>query len=250
MSNNASFHNLGANNLDLKNTAFISGNFVQGPWKLGSLPSEKLVHSSDNGPFGTFSEKTLATIDISRLERLANYFSMRTSLTQEESRSLFQDINANASATSTIEEAATTNQLNGYSTSLKPQFLTGDWSAAKDIGNVSVLADLPDNSQRLIIFGGNTSGGTGALTFSLGGSDKFDDSHSVVYVSGKGDNVYTATAAGTGDTSVDLTLTPENGTIIKAGSFLYFENTATGLVAVKGFINVSGGTLTPSIPDP
>ena len=86
MSNHASFGNLAANNLDLKNDALInrnlevSGNIIQGSWELGSLPSEKLVHSSDNGPFGTFSANSLAAIDIARLERLANYFSLKTSL--------------------------------------------------------------------------------------------------------------------------------------------------------------------------
>ena len=226
----------------------VSGSFIQGEW--GSLPPEKLVHSVDNGPFGTFSEAALATIDLGRCERLANYFSTRTSLTQAQSQSLFQSDGAVASDTSTIAEAAAGDEANGYATSLKPQFLTGNWSSAQDIGNASVLDDLGDNSQRLIIFGGNISSGTGAITFTLGGNDKFDDSQSVIYVSGNGNNVYTATAAaGSDDDSFDLTLTPQDGTVIKAGSFLYFENTAANLVTVKGFFNVSGGTLTAAIAD-
>ena len=107
----------------------------------------------------------------------------------------FKNSIASAAARSfsvTIDAAVSANQGNGYSTTLKPQFLTGNWNAAKDIGGTSVLADLADNSQRIIIFGGNAYTGTGthAITFSLSGSDKFDGDKTKIYISGNGDNIY------------------------------------------------------------
>ena len=187
----------------------VTGSITQGGWELGSMPPVKLIHSDLGAPF-TFPN--FSALDIERLEKLANYFSLKTALTEDESKSLFNSNSAAASTTNTIAEAAASNRTGGFSNSQKPHFLTGNWSGAEDIGSQSVLTNLGINSQRLIIFGGNTytGGGTDAITFSLAaGGDTFDDDASMIIISGAGNDIYSSyIKGGTNDNSVDLTLTP------------------------------------------
>lgn len=226
-----------------------------------SLSPVKLVHSvlsraAGNGGcyphvMGTVDTKLIDGYDMIACESLFNYLSNKTALTVVEATHLFGET-APASQTSTIGEAVAgaLAGADGYATDLTVQFLTGDWSAAQDIGNVNPFADLGDDTRHLLVFGGNKSTGTGALTFSLTGSDKFDDSGCSVAVTGAGTEVFTITgAAGADDNSVDLTLTPQIGTTIKKGSFLYLERTGANAVNIRGYIKVTGGTLTPAIPD-
>ena len=202
---------------------------------------------------GTVDSATVAGYDMPACEALFSYLSNidpSIGLSIAQSTHLFGNTGA-ASLTSTITEAAASalDGADGYATPLTPQFLTGDWSEAKDIGDANPFADGVNNAQHLIIFGGNNSTGTGALTFSLTGSDKFDDSGCSIAITGAGTQIFTVQApASTNDDSVDITLTPQATTKILKGSFLYLEHTNTDAVNVRGYIKVSGGTLTAAIP--
>jgi hypothetical protein len=198
---------------------------------------------------GTVNSVNIVGYDMPACEALFSYLSNLDSLSVVQSTHLFGTA-ASASQTSTITEAAASalDNADGYATTLTPQFLTGDWSAAKDIGATNPFADLGDNIQQLIVFGGNTSTGTGALTFSLTGSDKFDDSGSSIAVTGAGTQVFTFITPAGGDDSIDITLTPQATTNILKGSFIYLEHTGADAVNVRGYIKVSGGTLTAAIP--
>ena len=198
---------------------------------------------------GTVDNATLAAYDMPSCEALFCYLSNLDSLSTVQSTHLFGNT-AGASLTSTITEAAAgaLDGDDGYATNLTPQFLTGDWSTDKDIGAANPFFDGGDDIQHLIIFGGNNSTGTGVLTFSLSGSDGFDASASSIAVTGAGDQVFTVTAAADdAGSGVDITLTPEATTKILKGSFIYLEHTAGNIVAARGYIKVSGGTLTPAI---
>jgi hypothetical protein len=242
-------------NLIIGSTSTSDVNWVSStglsPVKITHSQISRAVANGGSYPsiMGTVNSVLITGYDMPACESLFCYLSNLDSLTAVQSTHLF-GTTAVVSQTSTITEAAAgaLAGADGYVTNLTPQFLTGDWSVAKDIGAQNPFADLGDNIQQLIVFGGNSSTGTGALTFSLAGSDKFDDSGSSIAVTGAGTQIFTfATSAG-GDDSVDITLTPQATTNILKGSFIYLEHTGADAVNVRGYIKVSGGTLTAAIP--
>jgi len=197
------------------------------------------------GPFGTLNTTGLDKIDILQAESLFTYLSTKTSLTAAESQCLFNDTGALASQTATLAaaKAGALSVGNGFATNVTVQFLTGDWGDAHDIGDVNPFRDATTGAKSLIVFGGNTSTSTGAITLSLNTNDGFDASAWNLIVTGAGNDVYTLPAVPGADNHKDLTLTPQDGTIIAAGSYIYLEWTAGAVVACKGLIRVSGGTL-------
>jgi len=200
---------------------------------------------------GTVDKKDIEGYDMPACESLFRYLSTKDSLTAVEATHLFGGT-APASQTATLTTAAAgaLAGADGFATSVTVQFLTGDFNAARDIGNVNPFADLGDNVRHLIVFGGNSSTSTGAITLSLSGDDKFDDSGCSIAVSGASTQIFTVTgAAGTNNNSFDITLTPTATTKIEKGSFIYLEHTTGNAINCRGYIKVTGGALTPAIPD-
>jgi hypothetical protein len=230
----------------IKNASLATLN-TTGVTTFGGMVGNSRIRISDfGGPFGILNTTGLDKIDILQAESLFTYFSTKTSLTAAESQRLFNDTGAVASQTATLANA-TSGALtgdDGFATNVTVQFLTGDWSSAQNIGTNNPFRNANTGAKSLIVFGGNTSTTTGAITLSLHTADGFDASAWNLIVTGNGDDVYTLPAVPGNDTDDDLTLTPGDGTIIAAGSYIYLEWTAAALVACKGLIRVSGGTLT------
>lgn len=188
----------------------------------------------------------LSNVDINAAEDLFHYFSTQTSITAAESSKILVSGVASQTATLTEAEAGALAGADGFATAATPQFLTGDFGAACDIGDNNPFAVSAAGSSHLIIFGGNTlTAAAAVLTFSLNAADDFDASGFNLLVSGNGNDTYTVTAPGN-DTSVDLILTPSAAnTKILAGSYIYIYHTqnAGASTFVKGVIKTTGGTL-------
>ena len=201
---------------------------------------------ADN-PFGVLDTTGLDKININQAEGLFHFLSQKTSLTAAESAILFDDASAVASQTATLSDAADGALAgdDGFATDLTVQFLTGNISAACDIGAVNPFRNGTTGAKTLLVFKGNILNTTGAITLSLNAADGFDASAWNLIVSGSGNDIYTLPAVPGNDTDDDLTLTSgTSGMKILNGSYIYLEWTAAATVAAKGLIRVSGGTLT------
>ena len=201
---------------------------------------------ADN-PFGVLDTTGLDKININQAEGLFHFLSQKTSLTAAESAILFDDASAVASQTATLSDAAdgALAGADGFATDLTVQFLTGNISAACDIGAVNPFRNGTTGAKTLLVFKGNILNTTGAITFSLNSADGFDASAWNLIVSGSGNDIYTLPAVPGNDTDDDLTLTSgTSGMKILNGSYIYLEWTGAATVAAKGLIRVSGGTLT------
>lgn len=257
------------NNLEVENTTIMTGKLTVGSTSTSEvnyvspigLSPVKIIHSQvSRAPIGGFYPSIIGAVeatdiegfDMPACEALFNYLSNVDALSSVQSTHLF-GISASKSQTSTIIAAADSalDSTCGYARAHTPQFLTGSWSATADIGAVNPFANMSNNAQHLIIFGGNNSTGDGVLTFSLSAEDKVDATASAIAVTGIGDQVWEFAAKGnTLDDGVDITLTPEKTTKILKGSFIYLENHWNHGVMVRGYIKVSGGKLTAALPNP
>ena len=233
-------------------TVTIPGSLVATSTSIGELSS--IPHSTAGGfdslapksIMGTVDSATATGYNMLACDKLFHFLSAKDSLTAAEATTLF-GTSATASTTATVDEAvADAANTPGFDATLKVQFLTGGFGgAAKDIGNVNPFADLGDNGQQMVIFGSDVaSTGTGALTLTLAGSDRVDSSGSSIAFTGVDNDVFTVTAAAGGDGTVDIVITPANGTIIKHGSFLYKEHTGANLVNIRGYLKIGGVALT------
>jgi hypothetical protein len=201
---------------------------------------------ADN-PFGVLDTTGLDKININQAEGLFHFLSQKTSLTAAESAIILNDASAVASQTATLSDAADGALAgdDGFATNLTVQFLTGNISAACDIGAVNPFRNGTTGAKTLLVFKGNILNTTGAITLSLNSADGFDASAWNLIVSGSGNDIYTLPAVPGNDTDDDLTLTSgTSGMKILNGSYIYLEWTGAATVAAKGLIRVSGGTLT------
>lgn len=200
-----------------------------------------------NSPFGATDSTGLDKIDINKAESFFHFLSQKSSLTAAESAIIFNDASAVASQTATLSEAASgaLAGADGFATDLTVQFLTGNISAACDIGAENPFRNGTTGAKTLIVFKGNILNTTSAITLSLNAADGFDRAAWNLIVSGNGTDIYTLPSVPGNDTDDDLTLTSgTSGMKILNGSYIYLEWTAAAKVAAKGLIRVSGGVLT------
>ena len=229
----------------------IPGSLI--PTSIGQLISIPHSQAGTAAPFsimGVVDAADATAYNFDACDKLFHYLSTKDSLTASEAATLFDNIAATASSSATIDNAAAGDISGGdgagFATDLKPQFLTGGFGgAAKDIGNVNPFVDSADNGQQILVFGSDVvSTGAGALTLTLAGSDRVDSSGSSIAFTGVDNNVFTITAAAGGDATTDIVITPQSGSIIKQGSFLYKENVGANLVIIRGYLKISGVALT------
>jgi len=247
--------NVTAKSLDVSGDATISDATISGVVSVTG-PVVKTHPPNINRIFmGTIADGTpslnttgLANVDINKAEDLFYYFSRKTSLTAAESSKILVSGLDSQTATLTAAGAGALAGADGFATAATPQFLTGDFGTACDIGANNPFAAAVAGSAHLIIFGGNTLTAVAAvLTFTLSAAQRLDASGFNLLVSGDGNETYTDTAPGD-DNSIDMTLTPSAAnTKILAGSYLYIYHRVAQVGAVtyvKGLIKTTGGTLT------
>tara|TARA_B100000902_G_scaffold357744_1_gene372421 strand:- start:426 stop:1202 length:777 start_codon:yes stop_codon:yes gene_type:complete len=229
------------------------GNYVfNGYSRLSTFPPVSLAHSVVVGDGSKYNYGSIISVlesnnstgyNWDNCEKLFQWLSVRDAVTDTEATELFQT-EATASTTCTLAEAAAAAERTpGFDATLKIQFLTGDWNSVTNIGSTNTLFNGNDNRQNLIVFGGNTSSGSGAITLTFD-TDTIDGSQSsIAYSNGRTRFPTWTITGGSGDSNDDIVITPANGTIIEKGSFIYLENTGENLVMVRGFLKISGTAL-------
>ena len=252
----ADFKDINADTLTLSDTLKVTGATtltgdlsVTGSifGKVGELITTK--HSQGGFPgqgiVAVQESNSVTGYNYDQCEKLFNYLATKDRLTVAEITTLFGTTATTPSSTGKITAMAAADVANnGMDITLGVQFLTGGWGDADaDIGSQNPFANLGLDNQQLVVFGGNTSKGTSALTLSFDGDSIASDYSSIAF--SDADNNFTITAAAGGNATTDIVLTPADGTIIKKGSFLYLERiNDAGAVSLRGFLKIGGVSLT------
>jgi len=248
------------NNLEVDGEA-NGGNYVfNGYSRSSSLPPVSLLHSSYPGGttyahggsiINDIDSTTNSGHNWDNCEKLFQWLSVRDILTDAEAENLYGQTAGTVKKSTIADAAADAANTTAFDNTLGIQYLTGTWGDAttSDIGAMNPRAAMADNAQTLVVFGSDVvSTGEGVLKLKIDGTgtDKIDTSQSFIAFSGLPGTPaqWTITVGSGNDNVVDIVLKPQSGTVIEKGSFIYLENTGADLVAVRGYLKISGATLT------